>query len=186
MNKKGIYTATLALVAITVIAAMSFSNVANVQAKEGVDKAQAIIDLKWEWQNAYSLLWNSGADAVADAGFASACVFDADAIKNTAEIYFADTLAESLKNCSIDNVSVQDPPDSLDEAKITFDLECRKELNGMSINYKKGGRILRKKAYYYTDGTGACFVDVKDVGTGYCEVDKIDNLLDVGCEKVEE
>ncbi|MBN2067501.1 MAG: hypothetical protein JW744_03465 [Candidatus Diapherotrites archaeon] len=170
MNGKGAYSGTIAVVAIVVLIAVSFSSGATLNTEDAAGKAKAIVELKAEFQQARYLLDKTASDAIADSAEAGGCDFDSTEIAGILLPYFRNTLEEAgLENCGMANSSVSGNRNNI---TIKFNLNCTKELSGMQLQYKKDSIQLTKRAAYENTGTG-CNVDVRDSDSSVCEVDTI-------------
>lgn len=186
MVPSGFYSGAVALVAVAIIISVVFA----ISSKAGVEEQGAnineIVYLKWHSQNAYQLLWDSSADAVADSlyevgmGSTPACHFpeayNEGNMRAKVEEYFEDNLENTGLGCTVGNVELSGEFGVAGKltATIGFTLVCEKELDGMRYTYTKEREFV-KNAFIESGGT-ACLVDVEDV-TGpsleVCQVDKI-------------
>ncbi len=165
MNKKaGLYIGAIALAAIALIATISFNSFSEVRGQEGRSQAEAIIDLKWEMQNAQYLTGKSIADALADATYdGGACTYNSTKAKNTITSYLGSGgLSNAMRSCGITINSIN----TANQASITVEAKfnCLKDSGSLDMDYKK--TITFKKA---VSGTG-CAITVTDLDTGQQEV----------------
>lgn len=165
--KKGIYTAAVSIIVIALITASAFDMVSTAQSHEQKNLAKSLVKMKWEMQNSEEILNKSIADALSDDGFNQGCSYNQTTIKTTLENYLGNTLSGSFGNCNIGEIDVQG--DRANTA-IAFDLECTEDTDKMKTHYKKAMSYSKEITYRPNPN---CLVDIKDLETGECEVDKI-------------
>ena len=179
MKTKGSYTGAIAIIAIVIMAIISFGMVSTREAAAHENEAGAIIEAKWEMQNAHHLVGKVFADAIADSGVEQGCAFDLAEVDTKANTYFTASFTNYPPLCSVQNVAVTEV--IANNATVEFDLQCSKEVGGIVINYTRKGFTFDKQTYYDLS-TGSCLVDVEDNDTGECDVDTIDTVTTlVGC-----
>lgn len=170
IGKKGLYSGTIALIAIVIASGIVLGMLSKAIAEENKSSINEMAYVKFEWQNAYQLIGKASADAAADGVFGNGCVFSIPAIQAKAQAYLPAVLASTGLNCTVSNITAGG---TAAETAITFDLSCSKEAAGMSIKYAKNGMISKKTVFTQGGGLNPCFVDVKDFDSGACQVDKI-------------
>jgi len=184
MKAIGSFSGAIALIAVVLVAVISFGMVLEREAATSSSEARAIIEAKWELQNAHHLAGKSFADAIADSVFEKGCAFDWLDIEtkagNESAGYLRDALNLSLQNCQVANVGAGGAgPNSI---TLSFDIECTKELGNITVSYAKRGFAFDKRTDYYNDPALGCLVDVKDNGSLECDVDRIDTVATgIGC-----
>ena len=165
--KKGIYTATVSIIVIAMVMASAFSLVSIVQSQEQKSLAKDIVEIKWKMQNSESIIRKSAADALADSSFDSSCTYNQSTLHNAVDSYIGNTLSDSFGNCNVEGLEVAG---NQANTTISFELACVEEVAGIEMVYKNTISY-SKEITYFTDST--CHVDIKDLDTGECEVDKI-------------
>ena len=165
--RKGMYTATVSIIVIAMVMASAFSLVSIAESQEQKGIAKGIVELKWKMQNTEALLGKSISDAIADSGFDNGCTYNQSMIIQKLDDYLSNTASNAFGSCSISNIRVQG---NQADTRVNFRLECIEQAGEMKIAYAKTGEF-RKSTTYYT-GSG-CEIDVEDLETGKCEVDKI-------------
>jgi len=177
VKRNGMYSASIALIAVVIITALAFNSIATVKSQEGKSLAREMIEVKWASQNAEYLLEKSAADAFADAiPLAPPC----DRGTGLVESYLNATLADVSEdlNCKIilfSSINIAGP-----NATIDLELRCGRSLGTGFVNYEKELEIW--KTVTVDDDGISCFVDVEDKKSGECEVDTIPNPSPPGCE----
>ena len=168
MKTKGSYTGAIAIIAVVIMAVISFGMVSTREATAHENEAGAIIEAKWEMQNAHHLVGKVFADAIADSGVEQGCAFDLAATNTKANTYFTASFTNYPPYCAVQNVVVGGSASSV---TVDFDLQCSKEVGGIVINYTRKGFEFDKQVHY--DNSAGCLVDVEDNDTGECDVDTI-------------
>jgi len=165
--KKGIYTAAVSIIVIAMIVASAINMVSTVEAHEEKSLAKGLMEMKWKMQNTESMMRKSAADALADDGFEQGCTYKQDTIKTKLQGYLTNTLSSSFGSCAMTQMQA-----SGDETNttITVDVKCTEETENTKFYYKKTFEFHKKITYL---AGPPCSVDVKDLGTTECEVDKI-------------
>lgn len=181
MENKGLYTGAVALIAVAIIIASSFSMVSSVQSHQQESYANNIMETKWQMQNAKHLTGKIVSDALADSGFLSGCTFVINDIIATlgsgSDGYLKETLDDSFSDCTVEVEGTQDLGGNQVRVNIRS-ISCSREFDGISINYEKEGLEFNKQISYYTDlNTFECTIDVRDVDSGKCDVDTIEALV---------
>ncbi len=146
MNRKGLYSGIVAVIALAIIAGFVFSSLGIVQAEETRADAESIADFKRQMRNIEFVLLKSSADALADSiwiGGAGPCTFDQPTAEAQLTAYMTAALgglASTFPNCNIANVTAVLAPGSPPPpgtVTIGFDLTCQKNVGGSSISYDK-------------------------------------------------
>jgi hypothetical protein len=180
MRNKGLYTGAVALIAVAIIIASSFSMVSTVQSHQRESFANNIVESKWQMQNAKHLTGLIVSDAMADSGFNLGCNFNLDDITITLGSYLAETFNDSFSDCTVEVERVVAP--AVNQIRVNIQsISCSKEFEGISINYEKQDIEFNKQISYYNfvdpmDPTAPpqCYIDVWDPDALKCEVDTIE------------
>jgi len=128
MNKKaGLYIGAIALAAIAVIAAISFNSISSARAQETGGQTKAILDLKWEAQNAQFVAGKAVADALADASYtATTCGYDAAQASGKIEAYLTTVKQQAFPGCSFSVLSANGAGNPAD-ITVSLQLACEKD-----------------------------------------------------------
>jgi len=175
--KKGFYTGAIAVVAVVIISIAAFSMVSTVQTTESKNQAKAIVEAKWQWQNASELLSKSASDAIADASYtASACAYETTAGHSKVSSYASDVISNTYSDCTIANILIDDS--ALPDIDISFELKCANSFSGNdSASYKKNVVVQKNVQTLFIAGTpNQCNVIVTDNRSGKIEVDQTAEL----------
>ncbi len=158
MNKKGLYSGSIALATIVLVIAVSFNIVSTGQAEESMGKADAIINAKWEVQNMGHLLEATAVDAMIDAIFV-ACSYDTVLIKSKFESYVLEPSIVNLGECTVSNIVVSG---GAANTLISFELKCTTNAaTGLTTEYNK--IISFQKSATITPLGAQCTVSINDV-----------------------
>jgi hypothetical protein len=168
MNKKaGIYTGAIALAAMAIIATIAFNGISGAWA-QGEGEAKAILDFKWEAQNAQHVAGKAIADALADASYSeTSCGYSHDeALYNISTYLASQAMRDAFQGCAFSDVSVDDsaPPNVL----VSVKLSCGKSTGGnMRMAYEKTLAFSKR-----VQASGSCTIIVTDIDTGEEEVNQ--------------
>ena len=171
MNKKaGLYTGAIALAAIALIATISFNSISGARAQESRSQAEAIVDLKWEMQNAQFVAGKTIADAVADASWTTtSCGYNGSTALTKVNSYLGEQgIGTTFHGCTFLNIGISDniPPD----ITVSLQLSCEKGAGGsLKGTYEK--TILFNKRVQTQAAGNQCTVIVNNTdATAYEEV----------------
>jgi hypothetical protein len=170
--RKGIYTATVALVALVLATSMiAISTQTQALTIEG-NYSNSALEVKREWQNTWSLFDKAASDALADNIANNNCVYDEISI--TAEIgsYF-DSILNRFDNCSMGTISLTSAGAGTgDDVTITVnDLECHRQFGEeFEVEYSKNVAFVKNIVFVGTSPT--CNITITDVQSGLVEVNE--------------
>lgn len=171
MNKKaGLYIGAIALAAIALIATISFNSISSVVAQESKSQAKAILDLKWETQNAQFIAGKAIADALADASYTLiSCGYDKSEAETLVYKYLGEEgIGTTFQGCTFSNIGISDS-NPLDMT-VSLKLSCEKDSGGnLKGAYKK--IILFNKMVQTQPVGNQCTVTITDLDSSPAEVE---------------
>src|SRR3989338_2012689 len=162
MNRKGIFSALLAIAAVALVAAaiiVSTTSTANVSS---ADFSKQVLELKSEWNNARYLLDKTTSRALAGS-VDEGCNFtlSASAINNS----FLITKNSSFRdNCTYTATTTAVTTDITVSTKI----KCTKSLSGFSASFEKD--VTFKKRVDASSASGSCKITITDLQSGVIEI----------------
>ena len=168
MNRRGTYSALVAVIALVIIVAVVLNSIVSAQGQESLMQERAIVELKAKWQNLRFVLDKVAADAIADSYDRVACGPNEDyadkinayfttAINNFNGITGADCSAEQLSSGSV-----------TDGTDFSFALTCNQNLSGGG-QASYSGQLTFNKSSNATPGA-VCELWVRDNQSLECEV----------------
>jgi len=172
MNRKGAYTATIAIVAVIIIATVSFNSIATVQGQQ-TGNARTLLDFKRDVFNINYLLGKTTADAISDSAYdpgTGSCGYRGeDFARGAVTTYVNDTLRETYPGlCSVDSVDIDNLGGDPIEFDVTIKLSCARGFGRefeasyvKTFEYRKG---------LVVNAIGGCNVIVTDRDSGEEEV----------------
>jgi hypothetical protein len=148
MNRKGLYTGIVAVIAIAIIAGFAFSSlgIANTEHLRG--NSESLADFKRQAHNIEFVLGKSVADAIADTAFDQGCSFDQPATQAKAILYLNQALGDigsNFPNCSVSNVVVAGAGGMLINITATFDLACQKDYGSVRVTRFEKSQTFQKR-----------------------------------------
>ncbi len=166
--RKGIYTATVALVALVLAASMIAISGQTAALKLEGGYSNSALEVKREWQNIWSLFDKAASDAIADdISSAPTCNYTIGGVRAKAIDYFNTILAE-FENCTVATISVNEAS----PGEITFSVDglvCRREFEDeFIVEYSKSPEF--KKTIVIV-GASPCTITITDAQSGIVEVD---------------
>ena len=177
MNSTASYTAIITVIAIIVVISLTFSSTMVVQVREN-NLAQAVLETKKEWQNVSYLLDKTTADALEDEIVAAGQPCTA-LTGNRLNSYFNKTMDYVNAKKGIDfNCAITSGPTPVIGAgnpkNVTVDVTfyCGKTVGKSFVRYEKNADF-EKNVKSFKEDESTCFVDIKDVQSGVCEIDRI-------------
>jgi len=162
MNKKGIFSAIVAIAAIITVAAVIVSASAPAVSAENNNYAETVLKTKKDWSNLRYLLDKALSDALADSVDIGSCTFMQSNIKITN--YLNDAKDSSFSECGFTVPQISGPQDNL---LVTLTISCSKTANRFTASFQKQAEF--RKAI--VSGGSPCNITVTDLQSGQTEID---------------
>lgn len=166
--RKGIYTATVALVALVLATSMiAISGQTTALQLEG-SYSNSALEVKREWQNTWDLFDKATSDALADDIVDNGCIYDETSAASKIGSYFT-TVLNRFDNCSRGAISLDLVGDDLTIA--VTGLECTRQFGeDFEVEYSKDVEFVKTIVF---GGPAPCTITITDTQSGIVEVDEI-------------
>lgn len=166
--RKGIYTATVALVALVLAISMIAINGQTAALKLEGGYSNSALEVKREWQNTWNLFDKATSDALADT-IQVDCSYDGTRARNNIEDYFDSILSGFDNRCSMGAIDLPAAAGSEELILVRVNnLICSRQFGDeFSVEYSKSPVF--EKIIEFSGASPACNIKITDAQSGIVE-----------------